>query len=265
LPPAPDVLLVLPVLPVSVGAPWLLVVGQMGIPRIPGGQVLDVCPPLGFDELLVAVGVSLAEVCDVVSPAECDGLEDDRLRLCVEEWWELGVLDDAVLLAASLVPTGVVGTAVGDGELEVDSVGAPLGPWEGLPDPPNTTAAAPATSRTAVATAPTTVFRLGPPGMPGPTSSASPPSSSSPSPSAAAAAAGAGASSDTWSKVRVASRSTVFSDSGLSTCVCCASPPAGVVTPGRNQSSGALVCTGGFGSSGSASVFGRGMLGRLRA
>jgi len=219
-----------------VGPPFGVVVGpQSGRPRIPVLQVLDGV----VDELLVGVvdelecvlGVSLDELCVDVSELDDsdDELdEDDRLLLCVEEWWTLGVLDADVVFPAPesvLVPTGVLGTAVGDGALDEDvSVGGAPFPCRALPDPPSTTAAAPATSSTAVVTAPTSVLRRGPPGPPTASArprrtSSSPPSSSSPSPSTSESATLA-AAAGTSSKVRVASRSRVFSRSGLSTCVC---------------------------------------------
>ena len=92
-----------------------------------------------------------------------------------------------------LVPTGVVGVAVGEVELVEDGwVGVPPVPCVAFPEPPNTTAVAPATSNTAVVTAPTSVFRRGPPAPAGPMSPASSAPSSSPEPSTPADAISAG-------------------------------------------------------------------------
>ena len=175
------------------------------------------------EELEWSVGVLLDEDCCVdVSPLEeCDdvlGEEDERLLLCVEEWCEVGALEEDVPSEPLLVPVGMVGAAVAAGALDEDvSEGVPAVPSGVFPDPPSTTAAAPATSSTAVVTAPTSVFFRGPPGppgVPGPSKS-----SSSRSTSAASSASSAASAGGTSSSIRVASDSMVLSRSGLSTCV----------------------------------------------
>ena len=185
----------------------------------------------------------LDEECDADSSLEeCAVVvgEELWLRLFVGVWWELGALK-APVSEPLLVPVGAAG-AVADGAfVEEVWVGVPLLPCDAFPEPPSTTAAAPATRSTAVVTAPTRARRPGPPEpAAGPGSSKSSVSSSrlsrparlarssrparsplrAPLPAAAAStAAPAAASTATSSSIRVASDSSVLSRSGLSTCV----------------------------------------------
>lgn len=149
----------------------LVVVPQSGRPRMPVLQVLDgVVEALldDADELDVPVG-ELDEVCDALSSLEeCAVVvgEELWLRLLVGVRCVLGVLA-AVVSEPLLVPVGVAGP-VADGVLvEEVSVGVPLLPCDAFPEPPSTTAAAPATRITAVVTAPTSARRPGPPEPPG--------------------------------------------------------------------------------------------------
>ena len=180
----------------------------------------------------------------VVEPAGLVVFELECGVVCFEDG---AAAEDVCAVLESSVPLGVPGTEsvlVG-----LSGVALPLEDWAAgagpeLPAPPNTTAAAPATSSTAAVTAPTSVLRRGPPGS----APSSPPSGSSNPPSNPAGA------------------TAVLSSSGSRNAVCRVGRgprSTGSATPGRNQSSGALVATGSAGSTSAAP--GRGRLGRLLA